>query len=58
MKGRHLWQFIRPLRLPLLLASLLALWPLTLALWFLFLAGLTVRFMVLPQLAKRCKRAT
>ena len=57
MKGRHLWMLIRPLRLPLAFAAALALWPLTLTLWMLFMGFVFVRFCLVPPLRRR-RRAT
>jgi hypothetical protein len=49
---RRLWHLVRPLRLPLVFVALLALWPLTLALWMLGMGFVFVRFCLLPPLAR------
>lgn len=52
MKARHLREMLLALRLPLLLAALVSLWPLTLALWMLAMGFVFVRFCLVPPLVR------
>jgi hypothetical protein len=56
MKARHLAALVRPLPLPLTIGTLIALWPVTLGLWLLFVGWLFVRYCLVPPLARALRK--